>query len=344
MPMYGMPAGLLGFLGAGSGVQQSGGFGGALGGALQAFGNASAAQSQGRDRELQGLLDIARLQQEIKGAESKEQERRQAAQQAAKQQQAQQAYVQQLPQELQALGGFAPNVVANQQAQAAFAEPQQPTTLQRNLQAAGLQPGSPEYQQVVMDTLTKRRQGEAGSFKVPANHQLKNPDDPSKGVIPIPGSPADPKTMTTEQRNKAASAQKTHRLLTGQIGDYAKSLSKGIPLRGTGRDKIATQREQIKLQLKNLYDLGAITGPDEEILNRLLIDPMSLTDQALGALPGGTHLADRALSNLDTIMEEADRGLDAALSQGRPQEEQAAGSGLESISTDELLQLYQGLQ
>jgi len=80
MPMYGLPAGLLAFAGAGSGAAQ-GGFGGALGGALQAFGQAGAANAQSADREMQGLIDIARMQHQIGQAEEaralQEQERMQ---------------------------------------------------------------------------------------------------------------------------------------------------------------------------------------------------------------------------------------------------------------------------
>ena len=116
MTGYGLPAGLLAFAGAGSGAGQ-GAFG-ALGGALQAFGQSEAAQARQADSEMQRMVEIARMEQQISQAQQQ-----QALQQRQMQEEARrrQAYVQSLPQEQQALGNFAPDVLAKKQAEAMFA-------------------------------------------------------------------------------------------------------------------------------------------------------------------------------------------------------------------------------
>jgi len=211
MPMYGLPAGLLGFMGAGAGAQQ-GGFG-ALGGALQAFGQAEAAQADRGDRELQGLIQIARMNQEISAAEEARALQAQQAEQEAERQQAQQAYVQSLPQEQQAIAGAFPQVLAKQQAQAMFREPDEPdrgTSMMQNLAAAGLQPGTPEYQQAVMDALTKPSV-QINQPKLEAGMIPIDPTDLSKGVRPQPGGskdPMNPRNFTGEQRKAAGFADR----------------------------------------------------------------------------------------------------------------------------------------
>lgn len=100
MPMYGMPAGLAAFSGAGYGRP---GFMGAFGGGLEAFGQAQADQSAASDRQLQGILDIARMQQQIRGAELEEAERRKAQAAALAQQGQAEELRMQLPRQYQEL-------------------------------------------------------------------------------------------------------------------------------------------------------------------------------------------------------------------------------------------------
>ena len=73
-------------------------------------------------------------------------------------------------------------------------EPTKPTSAMQNLAAMGLQPGTPEYESMMRDYMVKPRStvnvntGAALPYKLPADHMLVDPSDPSKGVMPIPGS------------------------------------------------------------------------------------------------------------------------------------------------------------
>jgi hypothetical protein len=77
------------------------------------------------------------------------------------------------------------------------------TPLARNLIAAGYQPGTPEFQAAIKQAVLKSgvtvNMGDS-SYKVPAGYMMNDPQDPAKGVKPIPGSDAD--RLTPEQAGK----------------------------------------------------------------------------------------------------------------------------------------------
>ena len=71
------------------------------------------------------------------------------------------------------------------------------TQLMQNLEAAGLKPGTPEYQKAVLQAVTK-----ASANKPPAGYRV-DPNDPTR-QIPIPGGPGDPKNKPlSESQSKA---------------------------------------------------------------------------------------------------------------------------------------------
>jgi len=197
----GVPAGLLALAGSGQlgqvplGRQPT--FQSALTGSLGLLSQAQQGQGQRGDRQFDQMLQIAEMEQQIRQAEA-------AQAQAAQKRAAKQAYVQGLPQELQALGGFATEELAKQQAQAAF---QDPTSLMQNAQAAGLQPGTPAFQDFVSRGVFKpQTQVTINQPKLEAGFVPVDPTDLSKGVVPQPGGskdPSNPKNWTGEQRKAA---------------------------------------------------------------------------------------------------------------------------------------------
>lgn len=235
-----IPQGLLAF-GAGSSAFGGGGgypgFGGGFGSVLGALSQGQQLQSQRRDQQLQNILDIARFEQEIRSAEQKQA-------QALSQQQAAGALRQEIPDHLRTLFDVDQATAIDR----AFPETPDPTSLQRNLQGAGLEPGTQQYQQAILDAVTKRRQGETAGFKVPSGYQLANPNDMASGVIPIPGGPADPsnpKNFSGEQRKAAGFAVRLENaqdslLAMEDVGFNPASLSES--LRGiTGRSTMTEE-------------------------------------------------------------------------------------------------------
>lgn len=92
------------------------------------------------------------------------------------------------------------------------------TTLLKNLQAIGIDPNTPEGAQLVKDAILKPRiviKENEGLFKLPQGFMLADPNDPAKGVVPIPGGPKD--NLSGESAGKA------------QMLRTAQKAAKGLP-------------------------------------------------------------------------------------------------------------------
>lgn len=74
---------------------------------------------------------------------------------------------------------------------------QRPTSLQQNLIAAGLQPGTPEFQQAMMTAINRPQVQIGGQIKAPTGYMV---NAEGTGVVPIPGLPPKPAPMTPEQQ------------------------------------------------------------------------------------------------------------------------------------------------
>ena len=81
-----------------------------------------------------------------------------------------------------------------------FAQPKQ-TSLMQNLVAAGLRPGTQEYQQAMMRAVNKPATQINLGPKLPAGYMWTNPNKPGQGLTPIPGGPAE---KATEGQQMAA--------------------------------------------------------------------------------------------------------------------------------------------
>ena len=350
MPMYGLPAGMLAYMGAGAG---GGGFQGSMGGALQAFGQAETARAGQGDRQFEQMLQATRLQEQIR-AQRMQEAQQAAAQQRALQEQAQQAearrgYIGSLPPEQQALAQFAPDVLAKQQAEAAFAgqmtEDQRvdnalaarkfafeqdrfaqeqaagdPTSLMQNLSAAGLQPGTPEYQAAVLDTITQRRQGEAAA-------------DKAKSAV------------TVQQAKEGAKAETAFKSFQGALQRHRENLQKyGSAMKGEGRTRLNSSATALRAAIKDAQNLGAYDAGVADLLAEMVSDPTSLTSNLSGGLVGlvgGQSARDAALTQLDELEAAAIGELQARSAGGAPE---AAAPDLSTLSNEELLRMYQEMQ
>jgi hypothetical protein len=129
-----------------------------------------------------------------------------------------------------------------------------------------------------------------GGAKGPSPY-IQNPD----GTATFrPGGPADPKVVSqlSEARGRggmnvpvavrtaAINADQAYQALIPLLDEYEKTITD--PKTGTGRvffnevgesDKVNQQRKNIQLQLKELYNLGVLNGPDLALMNQMLFDP-----------------------------------------------------------------------
>ena len=308
---YDIPMGIAALAGGSNAFNNGGpvGFGGGMAsvlGATQHVGDRAAGQA---DEQFRQILQMKQFEQQVLQAEEAKRQQMLAQRQQQRQQQLQQQYVQSQPEQLQALAQFAPELVAKQQAQAAFRKPDEGTSLQQNLIAAGLRPGTPEFQQAMMQAVNKPAV-QINQPSLPAGFMPVDPQDLTKGVRPIPGSAQDPNTPTTQQRNTAIKAKQTFDSLNTQLDKYGALLdrvgSEVVP--GKDRDELMNRQTQLLLDLKELNNLGVLNGPDEQILRRLLIDPTTPTNllrDAFSFLTGGDTVGERARANVEVLREQA---------------------------------------
>lgn len=158
----------------------------------QAKQQALAQQEQGRAQQemqrAQYLMEIQKYQQE-------ELRMRQAQEERARQEQAMQEFMSTLSPEERKIAAVMGRDYATQMMQQRM---QRPTSLEQNLTAAGLERGTPEFQQAMMTAINRPQVQIGGPQIKPPTGYMLNPE--GTGVVPIPGMPPIQKELTAEQK------------------------------------------------------------------------------------------------------------------------------------------------
>lgn len=101
-----------------------------------------------------------------------------------------------------------------------------------------------------------------------------DPNDPTKGVRDIPGAEKPVKPPNAIQ-TEAAKAEMAYNSLIPAIDEYVNTVrtygAEAMP--GKGKDLMGQQLRDIQLQLKELYNLGVLNGPDLALMEQMLFDP-----------------------------------------------------------------------
>lgn len=255
------------------------------------------ARSEEEARRIRLLMDVQRYQQE-------EMKMRMAQQKQERQAQAMQELMSTLsPEEARMAAVLGPEYVKQMMQQQRM---QPPTSLQQNLMAAGLQPGTPEFQQAMMTAINRPQVQIGGQIKAPTGYML-NPE--GTGVVPIPGMPPKPAPMTPEQQvqQSAATAEATARAkakvkeeqsqqgVQPAIQDMYAAVE---AWRSNKKDvnalaSVSQQRRRLAQMLAQRRNPGrAPTDADVKIALEDIPDPLS-TQQLAGSVMGGDPWAAR---------------------------------------------------
>lgn len=82
---------------------------------------------------------------------------------------------------------------------------------------------------------------------------------------------------------------------------YSKMLEEDVPvLPGPQLDAVRATRRNIQMQLKELYNLGVLNGPDLELMDQIMFDPTSIGARVVDLL-GISDKEDRAISNVEQV-------------------------------------------
>lgn len=260
----------------------------------QARQQALAQQEQGRSAQ---EMQRARYLMEIQKYQQEEMRMRQAEEERARQAQAMQEFMSTLsPEEARMAAVLGPDY-AKQMLQQRV---QRPTSLQQNLIAAGLQPGTPEFQQAMMTAINRPQVQIGGQIKAPTGYMV---NAEGTGVVPIPGLPPKPAPMTPEQQvqQSAAMAEASARAkarvkeeqsqqgVQAAVRDMYASVD-AFRSNMTDADALAAvsqQRRRLAQMLAQRRNPGrAPTDADVKIALEDIPDPLSIR-QGMGALAGG---------------------------------------------------------
>jgi len=149
-----------------------------------------------------------------------------------------------------------------------------------------------------------------GDFKVPPGF-MRDPENPAS-VAPIPGGPQDPNTPTSTNTTRIQEVNSAASAIQESLTAYEKLVNKhGAEVwPGKGRDALSAARRDLQLQMKELFNLGVLNGPDLDLMNELLIDPTSPTTTAEGAIGqmfGSAGVRDRAIANIQQLRGQIER-------------------------------------
>ncbi|MCP3878335.1 MAG: cell wall hydrolase [Sulfitobacter sp.] len=73
---------------------------------------------------------------------------------------------------------------------------------------------------------------------------------------------------------------------------------------GRAKDAIAAERRNIQLQMKELFNLGVLNGPDLDLMNQMMLDPtdpLTVAGGVVGGALGGDGIRERSLANIDQL-------------------------------------------
>ena len=109
-----------------------------------------------------------------------------------------------------------------------------------------------------------------------------------EGMIPL--TAPKPDKPTEAQRNRVGNVNQAFDAITGELDRYADLVDKtGIEaMPGKDKDNLNTVRQGVMLQMKELFNLGVLNGPDLSLMEKMIYDPVidPMKEGGLTNIPG----------------------------------------------------------
>ena len=156
----------------------------------------------------------------------------------------------------------------------ALQDPLKPTATMQNI-AQIARPGTPEYEALMREAIIKPKNSVTinnGLLKPPTGYTWLDETNPAAGVKPLTGGPADP-AASKEGREAASNIARVDQSLANyrdavtRIGTQVLPTSEKIVLSGAHTDLL--------MEMKELYNLGVLNGPDYTLMLGVIKDPTS---------------------------------------------------------------------
>lgn len=208
-------------------------------------------------------------------------------------------------------------------------------TLEWRAMQAGLKPGTPEYQKFMLEGDAPKQGGMV----------VYGPD--GKPIVSTGG--ATPGGLTNANTTDAQKAQMSYKSLMDGLDEYERIYSEGggTVLPGEQKDKLLGARRSLQLQMKELYNLGVLNGPDLALMDALFVDPTSVGNNLMDAV-GFADMDSRVKTNMTQLRKQFKDMVEpklAALGIQMPTEgqtETTAPGQSPTLSDDDLLRKYGG--
>lgn len=129
--------------------------------------------------------------------------------------------------------------------------------------------------------------GGDGGMKAPAGYQWTRNQDGAIALSPITGGPADPNKLAPGEAVKVRTANAQLDALEQSLKSYIADLDKTTPVgrlisRGPEVSAVETGHTDLLMQMKNLYELGVLNGPDYTLMLKIVEDPTGFGQIARG--------------------------------------------------------------
>lgn len=109
-------------------------------------------------------------------------------------------------------------------------------------------------------------------------------------------------TLTSSEQSKAQNALLAYQSITPTINEYKRLVDEGglglIP--GTQQDVLKQTQTNLMLQMKELYNLGVLNGPDLDLMEKMVYDVTSPRNYATSVI-GGQDPKQRFKTNLENL-------------------------------------------
>lgn len=133
----------------------------------------------------------------------------------------------------------------------------------------------------------RANRGNGGLGNAPSGYQWVRNADGTLSQAPIKGGPADPARLQPGELSKIRNSNKQIDELEKSLISYVSNLEKTSPVgrlftRGPEVSRVETGHTDLLMQMKNLYELGVLNGPDYFLMTKIVEDPTSLMQVARG--------------------------------------------------------------
>ncbi len=109
------------------------------------------------------------------------------------------------------------------------------------------------------------------------------------------------------EQNQLHSAARSYQGFMKSLQDYESMVKDGgtTAWPGLRKDKLATAHRDLQMQMKELYNLGVLNGPDLELMEQILLNPTTIpanvADALDSVLPGNQDMEQRIPANINEV-------------------------------------------